>query len=201
MEISNDANASTNANANANVDPDGGGDDIVTISDDGTTCNNSAASREDRIVESIYQHMMNSICRDVAMNMHELIKTGSHGVIPSSWQLFSRTTVPTRRELYPELYNNNKNENDTNNSNNNGKETTDEEIQTNLEKYAVDLPSMKKKNIPSKRRPYNRERDTLFEEEEVVPTMKKSKYKDSDDEDDNTNEDENDEGDDDDDEV
>jgi len=90
----------------------------------------------------------------------------------------------------------NKNKNGIDSSNN-GKVTTDEEIQTDLEKYAVDLPSIKKK-IPSKRRPYNRERDTLYEEEEVVST-KKSKYKDSDDEDDNTNEDENDEVDDDDD--
>jgi hypothetical protein len=92
------------------VDDDGGNNnrcaDNITISNNNIN-SNSNSRREDRIVESIYQHMIESICKDVAINMHELIKTGSHegnhDAIPSTWQLFSgKTTVPpTRRELYP----------------------------------------------------------------------------------------------------
>ena len=54
-------------------------------------------SSEDKIVDSIYEHIVRSICIDVACNMHELIKTGA--LPPSELRATS-----SRHEIYPELY-------------------------------------------------------------------------------------------------
>ena len=78
--------------------------------------------RKDRIVQSIYDHLVTSVCIDFASNMHELIKTGK---IP-----ISELTEPfSRQEIYPELYE--------------GKDP--EEIQATLEKYATEVPNPSRK--------------------------------------------------------
>ncbi|KAL3943757.1 MAG: hypothetical protein SGBAC_002180 [Bacillariaceae sp.] len=56
-----------------------------------------AKSSEDAIVDSIYEHMVRSVCIDVACNMHELIKTGA---LPPSELL----ATSSRHEIYPEIY-------------------------------------------------------------------------------------------------
>ena len=170
-------------------------------------CNNGSSSsssssskdkdKEDRIVESIYRYLIESICKDVAANMHELIKTGANDEIPSSWQLFSGPNLPNRRELYPELYNSNNSRGDSGES-----IVTDDEIQQQLEKYAVDLPSASSSSalmkILSKSFPHI-ERNGLVEEELISSTKSRTSYKDSDDDDDNTNDDDEDDDDEDDD--
>lgn len=177
-----------------------------------------STTTEDLVVESIYKILMETMCRDVAVGMHKLIKTGADDMVPSSWKLFSGTKVPTRRELYPELYNSNESATSSNSNNsdeekdriagsgegddaktNQGsvsstKGMTDEEIKEVLDKYAVDLPS-------SSFLPASRKRRTrgIAEEEEKrrllskIRKEKENNYKDSDDEDDeetNTNDDE-----------
>ena len=156
---------------------------------------------EDRLVESIYKHLMESLCQDVAVNMHELIKTGADDVIPSSWKLFSGSTVPSRRDLYPELYNGeNADEtkeeeksgenDDTENESTQKRPMSDSEIEALLNKYAVNLPNESATKAGTKRR----KRDIAEEEEKrlllsKIQKEKESNYKDSDDEeeDDNTN--------------
>jgi hypothetical protein len=89
---------------------------------------NENASSEDRIVQSIYEHMVKSVCIDVARNMHELIKTGE---IPAS----ELKAPQSRQEIYPELYN--------------GKSPS--EVKEMLEKYATDQPTTRsrKRKLPS----------------------------------------------------
>lgn len=165
---------------------------------------------EDRIVKSVYKYLVQSICIDVAANMHELIKTGAGDVIPSSWRLFSGNKIPNRRELYPELYNgesNSDNEKEKREGGNDATETnanedhplkrkrlSDEEIQSVLETYAVDLPTSSSSSVGKTMR----SRDMAEEEEELqllsrIKKEKQSNYKDSDDDDDDdevTNDDE-----------
>ena len=62
----------------------------------GDSVTSAEASRE-RIVQSLYDHFMTSICIDVACNMHELIKTGEYS-LAELMEPFSR------QEIYPELY-------------------------------------------------------------------------------------------------
>ncbi len=159
---------------------------------------------EDRLVESIYKQLMESLCQDVAVNMHELIKTGADDVIPSSWKLFSGSTVPSRRDLYPELYNGgetkeeekpNGDENDTKAELEPKRRISDSEIDALLDKYAVNLPNESATKAGTKRR----KRDIAEEEEKLlllskIQKEKESNYKDSDDEegDDNTNDDDDD---------
>ena len=79
-------------------------------------------SSDDRIVESIYDHMITSICIDVACNMHELIKKGEFSM--------SELREPfSRREVYPELY----------------KDQEDAAIQETLEKYSTHVPNPRKR--------------------------------------------------------
>lgn len=75
-------------------------------------------SSEDRIVQSIYDHIVKTVCIDVARNMHELIKTGE---IPAS----ELKAPSSRQEIYPELYN--------------GKDPS--VVREALERYATDQPS------------------------------------------------------------
>jgi hypothetical protein len=96
-------------------------DDQEDIKDDqeetkpGETC-------DDHIVKSIYDHMITSICIDVACNMHELIKKGEFSM--------SELREPfSRREVYPELY----------------KDQDDAAIQETLEKYSTDAPNPRKR--------------------------------------------------------
>ncbi len=156
---------------------------------------------EDKLVESIYRHLMESICQDVASNMHKLIKTGADDVIPSSWKLFSSTQVPTRRDLYPELYNGNENHKDDDENDVEKDDTTngeskpinkrksDEEIRALLEKYAVDLPKSSSPSSSSSNNNNKRIKRDMAEEEEKMRLLKKlqkekqSGYKDSEDED------------------
>ncbi|CAJ1953695.1 unnamed protein product [Cylindrotheca closterium] len=56
-----------------------------------------AESSEDKIIDSIYEHIVRSVCIDVACNMHELIKTGA---LPPSELI----ATSSRHEIYPELY-------------------------------------------------------------------------------------------------
>ena len=56
-----------------------------------------AKSSEEKIVDSIYEHIVKSVCIDVACNMHELIKTGA--LPPSELRAPS-----SRHEIYPDLY-------------------------------------------------------------------------------------------------
>jgi hypothetical protein len=79
-------------------------------------------SSEDRIVKSIYDHMITSICIDVACNMHELIKKGEFSM--------SELREPfSRPEIYPELYE--------------GQDDTT--IQDTLEKYSTYVPNPRKR--------------------------------------------------------
>mmetsp|Transcript_9558 Transcript_9558/g.20668 ORF Transcript_9558/g.20668 Transcript_9558/m.20668 type:complete len:397 (+) Transcript_9558:194-1384(+) len=193
--------------------------DRVTIKTENTTS-------EDRIVESIHQHVMESICRDVASNLHEMIKTGAADVIPSSWKLFAGNKMPSRRELYPELYNGSSSDgridNDSSEMVDTGKggdktdenrdskpktrkRMTDGEIESVLDKFAVDLPSSSSSSIsPKTSRKRQPLRDMAQEEEErrllsKIKKRKESNYKDDseDNEDDVTNGDNDDEDEDD----
>lgn len=56
-----------------------------------------AKSSEEKIIDSIYEHIVRSVCIDVACNMHELAKTGT---LPTS----ELRAPPSRHEIYPELY-------------------------------------------------------------------------------------------------
>jgi hypothetical protein len=77
---------------------------------------------DNRIVKSIYDHMITSICIDVACNMHELIKRGEFSL--------SELREPfSRREVYPELY----------------KDQEDADIQETLEKYSTYVPNPRKR--------------------------------------------------------
>lgn len=79
-------------------------------------------SSDDRLVKSIYDHMITSICIDVACNMHELIKKGEFSM--------SELREPfSRREVYPELY----------------KNQEDEAIEETLEKYSTYVPNPRKR--------------------------------------------------------
>jgi len=194
-------------------------DDSRTVGS-GTTRDTIYTTSEDRIVESIYNHVMQSICRDVAANMHEMIKTGSEDVIPSSWKLFTGTKTPTRRELYPELYNGSDGNSDNETSSNDNttettgegghrtnksttrKRMTDEEIESILDKYAVDLPISSPSASPTTDGKRRLPRDMAKEEEDrrllsKIKKEKESKYKhdSEEDEDDipNNNDDEDDE--------
>jgi len=190
IDDSNDRNSSSDIHVPA-----------VALSDN-ITSSSIISTSEDRIVEAIYQDVMESMCRDLASNMHQLIKTGAGGVIPSSWKLFTGTKVPTRRELYPELYNGGES---------NGKEhhdgkitdtlpkkaMTDDEINSLLDKYAVDLPPKGTSSLTSRKR---RKRDMAEEEEKrlllsKIQKEKESNYKDSDDEEEDKSNDEEDEDD------
>eukprot|EP00980_Cylindrotheca_fusiformis_P005737 scaffold1194_cov127-Cylindrotheca_fusiformis.AAC.14 len=85
-------------------------------------------SSEDRIVQSIYEHIVSSVCIDVARNMHELIKTGE---IPAS----ELKAPSSREEIYPELY----------------KGKTPDEVKEILEKYATEQPTTsrsRKRKLP-----------------------------------------------------
>jgi hypothetical protein len=80
--------------------------------------NNDTTTSEDRIVQSIYDHLVTSVCIDIASNMHELIKTGE---IP-----ISELKEPfSRQQIFPELY----------------KDKDPAEIQEILDKYATEVPT------------------------------------------------------------
>ena len=162
-----------------------------SISNANSTADSRSSIPEDKLVESLYQSLMKSLCQDVASNLHQLVKMDD--AIPSSWKLCSGTAAPTRRDLYPELYNGNGN--DGTGRSPTKKRKTDSEIQDVLTKYAVDLP---KTDSPLQG---NKRRNVAEEEEKLIllskiQKEKESNYKDSDDEDetgdDNTKDDEDD---------
>jgi hypothetical protein len=64
---------------------------------DNATASANDETAQDRIVQSIYEHITTSVCIGYASNMHELIKTGE---IPTS-QL---KTPSSRQDIFPELY-------------------------------------------------------------------------------------------------
>lgn len=86
--------------------------------------------KEDRIIQSIYDHVLNSVVVTYASNMHEMIKTG--GIATSELG-----TSFSRPEIYPDLYA--------------GK--TPEEVQSILEAYATEEIQnnchSKKRKLPS----------------------------------------------------
>jgi hypothetical protein len=103
--------------------------------------------RSDWVVESVFQHLLNSVCIDMASNIHQHLKTGGgYGLgIPMTSHVLSRpdgtttTTSPiiqSRRQLYPELYQ--------------GK--SEAEIQQLLNQYAVDLPMVDGRKERSRKR-------------------------------------------------
>jgi len=80
--------------------------------------------REERILQSIYDHLLKSVVVSYASNMHEMIKTGQ---INAASEL---QTPSSRQESFPNLYH--------------GK--TPEEIQSLLEKYATEEISNRRSN-------------------------------------------------------
>lgn len=74
-------------------------------------------SRE-KVVKSIYAHLLRSVVVGYASNMHELIKTGGISA-------FELKTPSSRQEIFPSLYE--------------GK--TQEEIQSSLDQYATEIPA------------------------------------------------------------
>ena len=88
--------------------------------------NHDATESEERIVQSIYDHVVTTVCIDIASNMHGLIKTGE---IP-----MSELKEPfSRQDIFPELY----------------KDKDPAEIQETLDKYAtVVAPRTRKRKFP-----------------------------------------------------
>lgn len=112
------------------------------------------SSSRDRIAESIYEHLVTSVCIDFASNMHRILKTGKDNIpLTTTTSLAATASAPenlqesltagvnaslrpsvnnsfecivahTRQQLYPELY----------------KEKNEGEVMETLHKYAVDLP-------------------------------------------------------------
>jgi hypothetical protein len=84
----------------------------------GATPSDDQDESQERIVQSIYDHLVRSVVVGYASNMHEMIKTG--GISVSELQ-----TPSSRRDIFPSLYE--------------GK--TPEEIQLELDTYATETPS------------------------------------------------------------
>ncbi len=114
---------------------------VITDDDDGAPASEGSdgnadggSSSQDRIIGSIYRHLVQSVCVDVAATMHRLLKTGD------AQQFLSPMTAPviaTRRDLYPELYGG---------PAAGGESTkpatmTEEEIAALLDRYGVDHPA------------------------------------------------------------
>jgi len=121
---------------------------------------------QERILQSIYDHVLRSVVVRYASNMHERIKTGS--ISTSEIQ-----TPSSRQEIFPSLY----------------QSKSPEEIQAELDQYATEIP-----NRPSSRKRKLRQAPSLllgtrtdmdgFEEEH-----NKDDEKDDDDDDDDDDED------------
>jgi hypothetical protein len=136
-------------NKNNNNDPDDYADVHSATKDTGN--NNESEVKEDHIVQSIYDHLVTSVCIDVASNLHELIKTGE---IP-----ISELSEPgsSRQDIFPDLY----------------KDKDPKEIQAMLDQYATELPT---RSSASRKRKFSRQTatnaeddDDDYEEEEPPP--------------------------------
>lgn len=79
-----------------------------------------SSSDEDRVVEFLYNRMIDSISTDVASGMHRMIKTG---VIPYS----DLVNTKSRRDIYPSLY------------------RTDQDMEQALEEYVTEVPPPNKR--------------------------------------------------------
>ena len=131
-------------------------DDTNTNAAASSTCT-SADVREEVVVDSIFQHLLQTVCMDVASTLHQQIKTGGgYGVgVPMTSHVLSSSSSSTRTDganggststispaiqsrlqLYPELYE--------------GK--SEAEIQQLLEKFAVDLPMVDSRMERSRKR-------------------------------------------------
>lgn len=77
------------------------------------------SSEEDRLVELIYNRMIDSISTDVAASMHRMIKTGA---IPYSNLL----NPESRRDIYPSVH------------------PTDDDMEESLQEYVTEVPPSKR---------------------------------------------------------
>ena len=120
----------------------------------------------DRIIQSIYDHIVQSVCVSVAGTMHELIKTGG---MSSS---FLKGPI-SRHEIYPELYD--------------PEETSEEQINELLDKYATERASTSNGTTSRKRKLAQNQSSST---DDVTPTKKKGiDDEDDDDDDDDSDED------------
>eukprot|EP00934_Nitzschia_sp_Nitz4_P007768 Nitzschia sp. Nitz4//scaffold46_size129759//104346//105279//NITZ4_003519-RA/size129759-snap-gene-0.30-mRNA-1//-1//CDS//3329552649//7758//frame0 len=90
----------------------------------------STDDSQERVVQSIYDHIVSSIVAGYASNIHELMKTGA--VSPSEL----KTTV-SRAALFPTLY---------------SPSQTPKEIQETLDRYATEMPPVRQQSLPSRKR-------------------------------------------------
>jgi hypothetical protein len=125
------------------VGPTSGDSYDVAASNNSSRVTQSMSSH-DRIAESIYEHIVSSVCIDFASNMHQSLKTGQNfHLMPSLAQAEGTPTVKqrsiseeniiafedavshTRQQLYPQLYD----------------KMSKKEVMDVLRKYAVDVPN------------------------------------------------------------
>ena len=122
----------------------------VEMSDAAAASNHATHTiRQDVVMDSIFQHLLQNVCIDVAATLHQHIKTnGGMGVPTLASHIVSAKqsddgdemvspTVQSRLQLFPELYE--------------GKRSA-EEIQELMEQYAVDLPMVDSRKDRSRKR-------------------------------------------------
>ena len=118
---------------------------------------NSNTALKEKIVQSIYNHLVSKVCIDVTSNIHELIKTGEISMIEMIEPF-------TRQELYPELYTN----------------CNDEQIQEKLNQYSTEIPPTSNywKRYHKRRRLLLEQQQQQEEENEAEQEQKEEESKD-----------------------
>ena len=119
--------------------------------------------REERILQSVYDHVLRSVVVSYASNMHEMIKTGH---FPAS----ELQTASSRQEIFPDLYR--------------GK--SEEEIQALLQEYGTEqIPSLR-----SNKRKLRQVAEAIASTDEVIKEKVAEEEEDEDEGDDNDDDDE-----------